>query len=445
MKSRGTLTAFEVSELHQDLERKLERIGVESQPEVALKLIELAGDPKTQLMDFAKAVRVDHAISGRILKLSNSAVFGQRVPVTTLERACLVLGLERLKSLSMGFYLTKSATPKEVRVIAREVWGYSVLRGCLCAELARLHAPQHVSEAFIIGLMMDAGIPLMTRMLGDGYLNMYRSTTSPGKLHRMENDLLPYTHVDVMSVLARRWKLPELLVKPIEWHHTRPADGVGMGGGGNSREEAVHRLHRVAYVASLVELAPLKEAASEDGLRELTLTGQTPGIASAQRLLSMADADITRVVDRTKREYGTMIELFSEVASGVKDVDAISEALHMGLVGALEKAMEQSIEAEGRAQTGRQMRVVVGGRGVEVQRDLDGSSTAYLYDSKGHKLLSHRFHTGAVTVAMLCEALGLDELPAGDLERLSSLVDRLNGGIGGRENNNAANGTRSAA
>src|SRR5690606_18478449 len=90
-KVRSQLAAAEVEAVLAVIAQKLDGLGIESRPEVAMRMLELVGDDSAGLNDFAEALKPDIAMTGRLLKIANSAYFGQRQPVTTLERACVIL------------------------------------------------------------------------------------------------------------------------------------------------------------------------------------------------------------------------------------------------------------------------------------------------------------------------------------------------------------------
>ena len=405
MKPRSALTATEVAELHQFLERKLERMGVPSRPEVALRLLELSGQPNSQMKDFAAVIRTDHAMAGRVLRLANSALFAQRTPVTSLDRACLVLGLERIKAVTLGLQLSRAAAPMGGREISRVVWGQSVFRACLAAEAARTMAPSLVPEAFIVGLMLDCGIPLMERLVGPPYNALFGEARTPGSLFRRENESLGFTHIDVVTVMAKRWRFPELLTSPIQWHHTRPQD--------LQRPEPVHRLHKIAYVAGLIELE------GESLLEQVRIRG-TEAHATTQRLLGMSPEESALMLARSLSEYRATIDLFAEVATAVSDLDTLMERVSAGLVAAIDDTIEQSLAREEMATPSR---VVVDGRSIEVRRSEDGSVVAFLYDSHGQKLLAHRCN-GACDVNEIAQAFGLDLSNPSERQQLVAFVER---------------------
>lgn len=414
MKIRALLSATEVAELHETIVGKLDRIGVESQPELAIKIFELTSMPQAQLQDYAKLIKTDPGLSGRLLKLSNSALFAQRRPVTSIDRACLLLGVERLKSISLGFHLSRAAamggSSGGTRSISREVWGQSVMRACIAAELARHSAPQFTSEAFVIGLMIDAGIPLLARMIGEEYMPLYAGANTPGRLYRSEFETLSMTHVDVVSALARKWRLPDLLARPIELHHSKPSE--------IKRDEPLFRLHRIAYVAGLIELAP----PNADSSAAPVLTTSSPGVSTAARVIGLQQQEVDAVVQRSINEYAAAIDLFESIAGNIGNPEQLLERVGVGLVNALDSAVEENVRVES---SRLPERFLVGGQAVEVARESDADAVAFLFDSKGQRLMVHRFEFRSVTIDALLLALGIKPENGDDTPVIAEYLRRM--------------------
>lgn len=405
-KPRMLISATELAAMHEDLDRRLDRAGVVTQPQVAIRLVELCGAPASQISDFARVIRTDAGLSGRLLKLANSAFFAQRRAVTTLDRACVLLGLERLKAMSLGFHLSRAAgAGAGDEALTRRIWGEGVLRACLAAEIARLTAPALAAEAFVIGLMLDAGIPLMQRLAGAPYAQLVESAETPGALYKAEFNGLPFTHVDVMVVLARRWKLPELLARPIEWHHTRPADLL--------RPEPVHLLHRIAYTVGMVK--PSSPAAT--GL--VSVDEQSTGMSTARRLLNLDEEDLDSILTRTTREYSSALEVFRDIADGLVSVETLVEQVSSSFAKCLDDTIETSLRRE--VAVGPE-RFLVGGTAVELARERDGTAVAFLYDSQGHRLVSHSFVPAKATAGDVLRALGVASSSSDDLELMNSFI-----------------------
>jgi hypothetical protein len=116
------------------------------------------------------------------------------------------------------------------------------------------------------------------------------------------------------------------------------------------------------------------------------------------------------------------IEMFSEIAQGMGNLDAVMESVQVGLAQAVDSVLEQDLAEEAGQSP---LRLVIGGRSVELTRDADGAGVAYLYDSRGARLLSHRFDISKTSPQEVVEALGLDSAKPGDLEAMRQSLARM--------------------
>jgi hypothetical protein len=278
----------------------------------------------------------------------------------------------------------------------------------LASQLAKTAAPGYVSEAFVIGLMMDAGLPIMTTLLKDEFRALRDQKLSPGRQARVEFETLPFTHVDVMTALMHKWKLPEMLVKPIEMHHTKPPE--------SRKDDAISQLHRVAYVVGLIELD-----SSASGVKQVT--EKTPGVKTAQRLLTLSDADLASVVSTTTTEYGLTSEMFKEIAQGLTNLDELMEHVQQSLADAVDSVIEASMSND--AANKPVERLAFHGRSLEFSRDDDGMATVYLVDSEGTRLVSHRFAPSNARAADVCDALGIENAAPAEVEQLQVSMRRM--------------------
>lgn len=403
MKPRASLTAAEVTALLDTLDRRLDGIGIETQPQVAAQILELTCDPNSGLTQYAEVIRTDAALSGRLLRMVNSAFFAQRSPVTTVDRACVLLGIGRLKAVALGFYLSRAAASSASQTISREVWGQSVFRACFAAELARRVCPMLASEAFVVGLMLDAGLPLMHKLLGPPFDAVYSRRLPPAKQFRIETEMLPFTHVDVVAALVRRWRLPEVLATPIEWHHVHPSETESDASG--------HRLHPVAYFAGVVDL-------NDDG----SLKQQSPMPTLAASVLGMTAAEVGNAARAAAREYRAVLALFDGVADAVAHIDRLAERVHAELVELFDAETGRGFDEACRART---MCFNLGGGPVEIEAEPGGGGTIYMLDSTGSRLASYRFEPSRETPDSLLKALGREPDPNDEADGVARFLRDL--------------------
>ncbi len=402
MTPRSRLGAHELSEMHQRIDRLLDQAGVETQPRVALRLIELAGDPDAQLKDYAEVIKNDWALTGRILRLANSAFYAQRTDVTRIDRALVLMGIERTKAITLGFYMSRSLMSAGAREVSASIWGQSVYRASLASSLARTECPSLVPEAYIIGLMLDCGVPLMARFLGDSYIALLQDNASPVKLYQAEYEALEFTHTDVVEALMRRWRMPSLLAKPIMWHHTQPSSG--------RTDDNTLLLQRVAYFAGAVQLA---EGRIPDPKHHLpTMAG---------RLFEIEPGGLDRVVQGAGKEYAATVGLFRG-DSGHSDVDAledISDRVQHQLVEMMDEQFGRTTRMEER---GGPEKLVIDGLQFDIEPGRNGEVVTYISASTGERLMSCVVKPQQESAATIRRLLGLEEVNDAEIDNLVKVM-----------------------
>ncbi len=393
MKARKDLSAAQVDALIDRLRQRLERILPETQPEIAQQVLGLMEDPESVPADFAGVVKHDPTLCGRILRVANSAHFAQRNPVTTPERACMLLGLQRIRGITLGFHLSKASQggPKE---LSRQIWGESVFRACVAGMLGEKLAPARAGEAFLIGLMIDTGIPLLRELAGPAYGAMLEQDWTPQELFRQEFRRLPCTHVDVISALCRIWDLPDTLRKPIERHHTLPAT--------REANDEMEVLHRIAYFVGGLHLRIEDDQVDPGNLSD-----------NAASMLGLSEKELRGSINQTVGEYETLVSVFGEVAEAITDLEALRELTHRQLADAADELACTGFVVEG---LNRPEEFEFSFGRVRVEVEGPSKVLAVLLDSKGDGLVSYRFDPTDESAATVVDALGLEasEEPAVD-------------------------------
>lgn len=408
LKVRASLSSVEAEALTELLMRKLDAMVIETQPEVAARLLDLVADPDAGLADFAAVIRNDTALSGRLLRMANSAYFAQREPVTTLERASVLLGINRIRALALGFYMSRAIDAGGEKRYGRVMWGKSLLRACLAAKIAEAIRPNLYAEAFLIGLMLDAGVPLARTLIGpEAYDAACPPSQAPSRCFKAEMETFTYTHVDMARALIRRWRVPDVLAKPILWHHSPPAS--------LKNAEPIHLLHRVAFYVGAMHVE-----------HEPPCAMAVPLPALGQKLLDMPAKNLAEVFKAACKEYATVREFFGHVADGITDVEALGQRVH----GALNRLLEQSMEEQLKQESSMSAAIFRFHAGtIEVLKDADHTdfAVAYIIDASGNRQAVHRFPIGSATAADVLAELSLnrDDLDSAELENMTDYLRAL--------------------
>ena len=96
-------------------------------PEVALKLVQLAQQEEPDYDEVSRVIRSDSVMSGKILKTVNSALFGFRRKIDSIEQAVPVLGLTLLRTIILSFHLARHKTHQStLEPVLQTMWRSSL-------------------------------------------------------------------------------------------------------------------------------------------------------------------------------------------------------------------------------------------------------------------------------------------------------------------------------
>ncbi|MEM9064468.1 MAG: HDOD domain-containing protein [Planctomycetota bacterium] len=397
-KDRASLSAAQVEALRERLDQRLDRVGLPTEPEVVRRILALTTDPDAGVADYARILKSDAAITGRLLKIANCAYFAQRQPVTSVDRACVVLGLTRVKALSLGVYLGSNAAIAGERELASKVWGRSLFRACVACELVGPKKPELAAEAFVVGLMVDSGVPIMPRLIGETYFALLGDEPNPTELFETETRTLEFTHADVLTALITRWRLPERLAKPMRQRHSAPPKG-GVRNDDDLLRRAGFVAGAIRFVGDHAEISDPEKAAGD-----------------AVQVLGVHGDEIREMLDRAANEYSATSELFSDFADPIKNTAETAASAHNMLMQMVERAL---IDSDAPVTYQHE------GMSIQFRRDELGRQVAVLMGSDSEPLVTYPFEPGYEKARTLLESLGFEYHEGEDYDELQAMLDSV--------------------
>ena len=85
------------------LDRIASTENLPSLPLVAMEVLKLTKDPDATVDDLAMAIQNDPALTSKVLKVVNSAMFGLSRQVGTIKHAVALLGMRTVKIMALSF------------------------------------------------------------------------------------------------------------------------------------------------------------------------------------------------------------------------------------------------------------------------------------------------------------------------------------------------------
>ncbi len=183
---------------------------VQLQAELAL------ADPSPEVV--AEIAGSDVAMTAALIRIANSPLYARREPVKSVAQAVAMLGVKPTSTVLTGFLL-RSAIPIDATVI-EHFWESSSRRSLAMAHIAQQLYGVDVEVAKTCGLFFHVGIPVMLQGV-KGYAGtlveaMARKDRS---FVQTENANHRTDHAVVGAIVARTWRLPQVIAHAVRLHH----------------------------------------------------------------------------------------------------------------------------------------------------------------------------------------------------------------------------------
>ena len=307
-----------------------------SLPAIALEVLDLAQKEHVDIAEIARVISRDPALSSKILRTVNSSFYGRSQTIATISHALVILGLQSVKSLVLGFSLVGNLKKTRARGFNHlHYWRRSVYAATAARILAaRLRLVQQ-EECFLAALLMDIGMLVLDQVVGEPYGQVCDAAPSHRMLAEAEDKALSMTHADVAGLLAEQWRLPPVLAVPMASHHRSAfvADGN------------LRRLAGVVEVAGLCAdvFADSNAAEAIAAVRQF-----------CQREYGMGGADCDLMLEEIGRRTREVASLFEISITASNNYDAILRRANEALVEITLRTQQQAAALQ---QQNQQLRI----------------------------------------------------------------------------------------
>src|SRR6185369_13170866 len=133
------------TDMNEQLVQKIRQCpSLPSLPAIALQVLELAQKEQVDIAEIARIISKDPALSSKILRTVNSSFYGRSQHVSTISHALVILGLQSVKTLVLGFSLVGNLTKAKTKGFKHVTyWRRSIYSATAARLLAgKLHIVQ---------------------------------------------------------------------------------------------------------------------------------------------------------------------------------------------------------------------------------------------------------------------------------------------------------------
>ena len=195
-------------------DRRLLEVDIPAQPDVLVQLSLLLAEDDVDLHAVSLLIASDMALAASVLKAVNSAMYGLRGRVQSVQQAITYLGTREVASVTfeMGLRAVFPAAP-ELEI----VWERARVRGLLMGRIGQeLNVDPWAAHS--AGLFEECGKAVMFRHATERYRPMLAEARDDEELLLLEHTHIGVSHDTLGAALCESWGLAPPAVDSVRYH-----------------------------------------------------------------------------------------------------------------------------------------------------------------------------------------------------------------------------------
>ncbi len=187
-------------------------------PAVVTTVLKLIENPDLDIRELCRVLSDDAAVASRVLSISRSLHYAQRILPTSLQGAIQVLGLRTLRSVVLAS-ATQSFFVSDTK-ISEKLWRHSLAAALASRILSRRAGWRDAEEAFMAGLLHDVGEMILLHGDPKGFEEMCQEAQSEKRrLPEKEKEIYGFDHTLIGNTLLECWNLDSQISPAVLHHH----------------------------------------------------------------------------------------------------------------------------------------------------------------------------------------------------------------------------------
>jgi len=215
---------------------------------VALAILEISQRENATLEAIARVVQTDPALSGRLIKLANSASYISR-PVVSVQDVVARLGMATVRHLALGFSLVDHYRSGACQAFDyQRYWSHSLLMALGMQALGRRVHVADADELFVCGLLAQVGQLALATAYPDEYsaVLMAHHADPAQAIIVQERARLETDHIELGIVMMSDWGMPKIFTGPITHYEYPDKPSHPLDSRSNSLMLMLRLSHRLA-------------------------------------------------------------------------------------------------------------------------------------------------------------------------------------------------------
>ena len=204
------------------IEQALNGFTIPPQPEILQHIQQQLDAPQPNIKRIAALINLDIGIAGFTLKVVNSAFFGLRQKITSVEHACKFLGVNRVLKLVRSVLLRFTLAEGQNDKFSLKLWANALQTANIAMTLAKHfnYAQTVQDDCYSLGLFHNAGIALIHQQAPNYEQVMQQGLLAQHGYSEIEEQHFQTCHEVLGYLIAESWGLTTELCNVIAYHHS---------------------------------------------------------------------------------------------------------------------------------------------------------------------------------------------------------------------------------
>lgn len=182
----------------------------------ALAIMQLVQRNDATVQQVTQLVKVDPALSGRILRFANSAAFGARRPIADVQTAIMMMGMQTVRNFALSLSLIGGNSKGHCPGFDYEAyWSRSLAVSVSISAITAREVTVVPAESFTLGLLSDIG----SLALATAWSEIYGECLSVAKgaqLLALERERFAIDHNALSLMLLADWGFPTVFLDALK-------------------------------------------------------------------------------------------------------------------------------------------------------------------------------------------------------------------------------------
>jgi len=196
-------------------------------PTVALKLLRMTNDERTNAADLARIIETELSLAAKVLRNVNSAAFALPHKIISIKRAVNILGFSSVRQLALNqLFFNKLIHHKAKREFDQLFfWQHCLFVASLSRAIAITLKHEEPDLMYCAGLMHDIGKIVFETHGKVSYSDFILACKSDEQSTlKGEHDFFGLNHAEMGFVFCQQWDIPEQIAAIVYCHHELPSD-----------------------------------------------------------------------------------------------------------------------------------------------------------------------------------------------------------------------------